>query len=127
MSAETSLKVVVRGLIAEARIGVSEAERARPQRLRLDLELAVTPPAGLGPDFSDDLEEVLDYAELCARLRELCRANRAKLVETLAERIARDCLEDARVERVRVRIEKPDIFADVEGVGVEIERQRPSG
>lgn len=118
---EPGLRVVIRGLIAEARIGVGEEERAAPQRLRLDLELAVEPPADLGPDFADDIAAVYDYAALRARLHELCRANRARLLETLAERIARDCLSDPRVLRARVRIEKPDIFPDCEGVGVEIE------
>lgn len=118
------LRVVVRGLIAEARIGVSAQERARPQRLRLDLELAVDPPADLGPGFSDDLEAVYDYGRLRDRLHALCAGNEAALLETLADRIARDCLSDPRVRRARVRIEKPDIFAEVKGIGIEIERQR---
>lgn len=125
MSAAPGLKVVVRGLIAEARIGVPEEERAVPQRLRLDLELEVTPPRELGPSFSDELDEVYDYGRLRDRLHRLCRENEARLLETLADRIARDCLEDSRVRRVRVRIEKPDIFDDSEGVGVEVERQNP--
>ena len=127
MSAAPRLKVVVRGLIAEARIGVPEEERAAPQRLRLDLELEVTPPAELGPGFSDELAEVYDYGRLRDRLHALCRDNEARLLETLAERIAGDCLEDPKVLRVRVRIEKPDIFEEAEGIGIELERQRPSG
>ena len=126
MSGAPGLKVVVRGLIAEARIGVSEEERGRPQRLRLDLELEVAPPDDLGPGFSDDLAEVFDYGALRDRLHSLCRKNDAKLLETLADRIARDCLEDPRVRRARVRIEKPDIFDEVEGIGVEVERQSPN-
>lgn len=126
MSGESpALRVVVRGLIAEARIGVGEEERAKAQRLRLDLELAVDPPPDLGPGFSDDLDAVYDYGRLRDRLHGLCRDNTARLLETLAEAIARDCLSDPRVRRVRVRIEKPDIFAEVEGIGIEIERQRP--
>ncbi|MEX0922036.1 MAG: dihydroneopterin aldolase [Rhodovibrionaceae bacterium] len=125
-AAGPSLKVVIRGLIAEARIGVGAEERAAPQRLRLDLELAVAPPADLGPDFSDDIAAVYDYGALRARLHELCRGSAAKLLETLAERIARDCLSDPRVLRARVRIEKPDIFPDCDGIGVEIELPSPS-
>lgn len=116
-----SLKVVIRGLIAEARIGVGEEERATPQRLRLDVELAVAPPAGLGPNFADDIGAVYDYGALRARLISLCRENDSKLLETLADRILRDCLGDPRVIRARVRIEKPDIFEDCEGIGIEIE------
>jgi len=42
----------------------------------------------------------------------------------LAERICRACLADARVERVRVWVEKLDVFADAEGVGAALERRR---
>jgi dihydroneopterin aldolase len=47
-----------------------------------------------------------------------------RLVETLAERIAEACLEDERVEHVRIRIEKLDVFADAASAGIEIERRR---
>jgi dihydroneopterin aldolase len=40
----------------------------------------------------------------------------------MAERIAAECLKDARVVSARVRIEKPDIFDDCRSVGIEIER-----
>ncbi|MBT4741452.1 MAG: dihydroneopterin aldolase, partial [Rhodospirillaceae bacterium] len=45
------------------------------------------------------------------------------LVETLAERIAQTCLQHPDCDTVRVRIEKLDVFEDVESVGVEIERK----
>jgi len=51
-------------------------------------------------------------------------AGHVNLVETLAERIAGDCLADARVAAVRVRIEKPDVIANAQAVGVEIVRTR---
>jgi len=48
-------------------------------------------------------------------------------VETLAERIAALCLDDARVRSVRIRVEKLDVFPDATSVGVEIERHsRPT-
>ncbi len=46
------------------------------------------------------------------------------LVETLAERLAETCLADERVQVVRMRVEKLDVFDDLASVGVEIERQR---
>jgi 7,8-dihydroneopterin aldolase/epimerase/oxygenase len=46
------------------------------------------------------------------------------LVETLAERVAADCLADPRAASVRVRIEKPDVIANAGSVGVEINRSR---
>jgi len=57
-------------------------------------------------------------------IRSIAARGHVNLVETLAEDIATMCLEDIRILSVRVRIEKLDVFADVESVGVEIERVR---
>jgi dihydroneopterin aldolase len=46
------------------------------------------------------------------------------LVETLAETIAATALQDFRVIKARITIEKPDAFPDVVSVGVVIERTR---
>ena len=49
---------------------------------------------------------------------------RINLVETLAERIAAQCLEDHRILVAKVRVEKLDVMPDASAVGVEIERHR---
>ncbi|HOF88075.1 MAG TPA: dihydroneopterin aldolase [Armatimonadota bacterium] len=46
------------------------------------------------------------------------------LVEALAERIAALCLDDPRVRRARVRVEKPGALRFARSVGVEITRER---
>jgi dihydroneopterin aldolase len=45
-------------------------------------------------------------------------------VEALAADVARLCLEEAGVMKVRVRVEKPGAVRFAESVGVEIERSR---
>ena len=56
----------------------------------------------------------------------LVQSEHVNLIETLAERMAAHCLADARVESVRVRVEKPDILPSCRSVGIEIERRRSS-
>ena len=43
----------------------------------------------------------------------------------MAERIATACFADPRVGRVRVAVEKLDVFPDAEGGGAILERSRP--
>jgi len=50
-----------------------------------------------------------------------------RLVETLAERIAAGVLADPRIRVIRVRVEKLDVFAELDAVGVEIERRAVHG
>ncbi|MGH7554415.1 MAG: dihydroneopterin aldolase, partial [Longimicrobiales bacterium] len=73
---------------------------------------------------SDRLSDVLDYSKVVDDLARLIQREHVNLVETLAERIAAQCLSDGRVERVRVRIEKPEVLPSCRSVGIEIERSR---
>ena len=67
---------------------------------------------------------VQDLLKRLSRARHERQHRERKLVETLAERIAEQCLADLRVQIARIRVEKLDVFADVGSVGVEIVRQR---
>ncbi|WP_270937497.1 dihydroneopterin aldolase [Falsiroseomonas oryzae] len=124
--AERGRRVVfLRGFELMARLGIHPHEKAAPQRIRLDVELLVqdeAAPAQVGPD---DFRRVVDYQRLVELARAVVATGHVLLVETLAERIAAAALEDPRVERARVTVEKPDAFPDVEGVGVVVERRRP--
>jgi dihydroneopterin aldolase len=111
-------RVFIRDLVLTCRIGVHQHERVANQRIRLNLDLSV---ADQGP-MDDDLEKVVCYGELMTGIRHVVGAGHVNLVETLAERLAAMCLEDARVRSARVRIEKLDVFSEAESVGVEIER-----
>jgi 7,8-dihydroneopterin aldolase/epimerase/oxygenase len=111
----------VHDLVLACRIGVHAHERDRPQRVRLNLDLAVAetdqPPRRLA--------DVVDYAALVERVRGALSEGHVELVETLAERVAALCLEDPRVRSARVRVEKLEAVADAAAVGVEIERIKP--
>jgi dihydroneopterin aldolase len=61
---------------------------------------------------------------VAATARSIAQATHVRLAETLAERIAIALLADARVQRVRVSVEKPDVLPDVTSVGVVVERTR---
>jgi dihydroneopterin aldolase len=134
--------VFLRDMVLLASVGVHAFEHEARQRVRINLDLAVTDdsaaaqsraapihpgegrPAGDRPAGGrDELSRVVDYEAVANRVRAIVGAGHVRLVETLAERLAEACLEDARVHTVRVRVEKLDIFDDAESVGVEIERQ----
>ena len=112
--------VFVRDLMLLASIGVHAHEQAKSQRIRINLDLAVTEDAGVR--FPDDVGQVVCYEQVSDGVRRLVAEGHVNLVETLAERIADFALSDGRVQIVRVRVEKLDVFADVASVGVEIER-----
>jgi dihydroneopterin aldolase len=129
--------VFLRDMVLLASVGVHAFEHEARQRVRINLDLAVTddsahplsraaaiqPAGGKQAEGREQLSRVVDYEAVANRVRAIVGAGHVRLVETLAERLAEACLEDARVHTVRVRVEKLDIFDDMQSVGVEIERQ----
>jgi dihydroneopterin aldolase len=119
--ARASLRhVFVRDLTLDAQIGWHHHEKLGPQRIRVNVDLAVWEKDVDG--IGDQLTNVVCYEEVVSGIRALVMQGHVNLVETLAEQIAALCLEDRRVRVARVRVEKLDVFVDATSVGVEIER-----
>jgi 7,8-dihydroneopterin aldolase/epimerase/oxygenase len=120
--------VFVRDMVLAARIGVTATEKRAPQRVRVNVDLAVEDdgarPLSREKVGKDTLARVVDYEPIAAAVRRIVAEGHIVLVETLAERIAEACLADRRVLAARVRVEKLEVFADAAAVGVEIERRR---
>jgi len=115
-----TMKVFVRDLILPCRIGVYSHEKHAEQRVRINLELNCHEH----PAINDDYTNVVCYAEVVEGIRSLLNSGHINLVETLAERIAAQCLEDHRILVAKVRVEKLDVMPEASAVGVEIERHR---
>ena len=112
--------VFIRNLELPAQIGVFHHEVGKVQPVRINLDLAVEDLIDLG----DQLAKVVDYGVIEAKIRAILAEGHLNLVETLAERIASACFEDARVKTARVRVEKLHALSAAESAGVEIERTR---
>lgn len=115
-----TLRLIVRDLDLTCLIGVYDRERGKPQRLRVNMEVVVRPPAA----YDDDFAEVVDYSAVLKRVRAAAAESEVFLLETLADRILGLCFAEPRVLAAKVRIEKLDRYADLAGLGIELERRR---
>lgn len=120
-ASQPARRVFVRDLLLDALIGVYPGEFGKPQKVLINLDLWVAETPGAPPR---SYAEVVCYDNLVQRAKALLAEGHVGLVETLAEKLAGLCLDDPRVLRTRVRVEKPDAIAEAAGVGVEIERRR---
>jgi len=111
--------VLIRDLELLARIGVHGHEQGKPQPVRINVGLTARFDSS-----ADKLDNAVDYEAIADKIRAIASAGHINLAETLAERIAAACLEDARVIRARIRVEKLHALAGAEAAGVEIERAR---
>jgi dihydroneopterin aldolase len=88
--------------------GVDEAEGRDGQRFLFDLWLDVPDTAAR----SDRIEDAVDYREVVATVREVSDGRAFQLLEALATAVAEALLARFPVERVRVRVRKPDVVLD---------------
>ena len=109
----SALRLLIEDLELTMQIGVSDAERAAPQRVLVTLEVEV---AARQPEH-DRVEEVVDYGTIIERIRTLS-GGEVRLLETLAATIAAMSLADPRVAAVTVTLRKPDLMADAGAVGI---------
>jgi dihydroneopterin aldolase len=118
-------RIELRGLQVFARHGVLDSERRNGQEFVIDavLWLDTRPAAG-----SDDLSKTVDYGALANRLVRLAEDPPVRLIETLAERLAADCLSESLVAEVEITVHKPQapIAHPFSDVTVVIRRARPS-
>lgn len=117
------MRVELVGLVVFGRHGYLEEERRLGQRFLVDLWADVPEDAA----SSDDLEETVDYRKLAGLVRAVFAGPERLLLEGLAGAVADGVLERfPAVERVRVRVRKPDVVLDppVEHAAVIVERSR---
>jgi dihydroneopterin aldolase len=108
------LTVFVRGLTLEAGIGVHDHELGRLQTLVIDVTLDLTPAP------VERLGDTVNYETVASAARAIVSEGHVGLVETFAERLAMACLEDAKVRRCTVRIEKPGALQGASAAGCEV-------
>jgi 7,8-dihydroneopterin aldolase/epimerase/oxygenase len=115
--------VIVRGLIVMCSIGIRPEEQDSRQRVRVSVELSAAEGA---PFPSENRRRVINYEKVVAAIHDIAESGHIDLCEGFADRLATACFADPRVARVRITVEKLDVFPDAEGVGAILERRRPA-
>lgn len=111
-------RLFLRHFEVDTRIGVHDFERAGPQRLLINVDLFV--PLEQSLPLRDHLDDVLDYDFIRRTVTQRIARGHINLQETLADDLLALMLQHPKVLAARVSTEKPDVYPDCEGVGVEV-------
>jgi FolB domain-containing protein len=114
-------RILISDLSARCILGVNEDERREKQDVVINLSIFADLSRAAA---SDRIEEAVDYRSLKKRILTMVEASRYQLVEALAEAVARICLAEPGIIKVKVRVEKPGALRFARSVGVEIIRPR---
>lgn len=112
--------ITIQELAVHYHVGVPDEERAHAQRLTVTLEMDIDfRPASA----SDDLTKTIDYFQVSQRLLKFGEGKNWRLIEKLAEDIARMVLSDFGAQTVRVEVRK-FIIPEARWVSVKLDRTR---
>jgi len=113
--------VFIRDLVLDSFIGVYDHEKNKAQKIRVNVDLSVIENR---ENLADDIDNVVCYEKIVTSIETIVHSGHVHLVETLAENIAEMNLQDPRISRIRVRVEKLEAIKNTASVGIEIERFR---
>jgi FolB domain-containing protein len=114
-------QVFIHNLSARGIIGVRDWEREKPQEILINVTVfANLQKAG----ETDNLADCIDYSKLAKKIIAHAELVRRYTVEALAADLAKICLENTGVLKVKVKVEKPGAVRFAQSVGVEIERSK---
>jgi len=99
-------------------IGVHDFEKKGEQRVLINVELYI--PLELSTPKADQLSEVVDYDFMRETIAQRIAKGHIHLQETLCDDVVTAMLAHPRVRAAGVSTMKPDVYADCEGVGVEV-------
>ena len=111
-------RLFLRNYAVDAHIGVHDFEKGRTQRLLVNIDLFV--PLANSTPKADLLAEVVDYDFIRHTVKERVARGPIGLQETLVDELLALLLQHPLVRAARVCTEKPDVYPDCEGVGVEV-------
>ena len=112
-------QVFIKDLRIRCIIGVEDWERKTPQDILVSVEMSTEARRAAQ---ADNIADCVNYDRVAQKIRRLAEGAGRFTVEALAEDIARLCLAEPGVLKVRVRVEKPEAVRDAASAGVEIER-----
>ncbi len=116
-------KIYIRDLEIRCIIGVNQVERTEKQDVVINIILFTdTRKAGR----TDALADSVDYKRVKKSILSLVESSEFLLIEKLADEIAKVCLDDSKVQKVNVTVDKPGALRYTRSVAVEIVRTRES-
>jgi dihydroneopterin aldolase/D-erythro-7,8-dihydroneopterin triphosphate epimerase len=117
-------RIYIRDLALRCIIGAFPHERKDKQDVVINI--AMDCDFGRAAE-TDQLDDTVNYKEINKKIIRMVEASSFNLIESMAEGVAGLCLENLRVARVTVTVDKPGALRFARSVAVEVTRTRNDG
>ena len=115
-------KVFIKDLRVQGILGIHDWERVTPREIVINVTLFTDTRRAAR---TDDISDCVNYSDTAKKIRAYAESAARMTVEALANDLAELCLQEPKVRKVLVRVDKPGAVAEATAVGVEVERARP--
>ncbi len=115
-------KIKVKNLLLRTYIGFNPGEQENKQDVIINFEIETEIPQEALK--TDDPDKILDYKTITKKIIELVQNGRFNLLEVLTKRILELIMEDERVKRAKVEVDKPHALRFAGSVSIEMQQIR---
>lgn len=116
--------IYVRDLKLDMFIGICDFEKEQKQPVIINIKAKTSLEDQAWR--RDDISQVADYAPLVLCVRDLATKGHIGLLETFVDMIAENVMQVSHITEAWIKVEKPTIFEDANGAGVELHVTRAS-
>ncbi len=116
--------IKIKNLRISTIIGVFEWEKTVDRELIINVEITTNISQ---PLQSDEISDTIDYDQIIIKLKNLVANNRFNLVEKLAQTLMDAILEDKRISKCKLEIDKVGVVENVDSFSVTIEQENQNG
>lgn len=113
--------IKIKNLKLRTIIGVHKWEESVDREIIINAEIATNLTQSLQ---SDNIDDTVDYDFVITKIKNLVETNRFKLIEKMAQSIMDSILEDPRISKCKLEIDKVGIFDYVDSVSVTLEQNQ---
>lgn len=112
-------KVFIKDLKVRGILGIHDWERVMPRDIIINVTLFTDTRRAAR---TDDIADCVSYSDVARKVRAHAESAARMTVEALANDLAALCLQEPKVRKVVVRVDKPRAVPEAASVGVEVER-----
>ena len=116
-------KIIIKNLKVEGILGIHKREQEDPQPILINVVMSVDISDAAA---KDDIHQTVNYSTIAKQIVNKVKLNHFYTVEALISSLADLILENERVQKIWLRVEKTEAVTMAESVGVEITRKRAS-
>lgn len=111
----------IKNLLVRTIIGFNPEERVNRQDVIINLEIEVDVSRAIGTDLPN---EIYNYKDITKEIIAFVSESKYNLLEKLTHEVLQLVMQDERVKRAKIEIDKPHALRFSESVSVELEAKR---